>query len=232
MKIVRVGSPVSRRALVRGALVLGAAGVANGVAGCTGRSDTADGTPPVEDPSSDPPVAPPAARVLLAYFSRPGENYYYGDRIELETGNTQVLAGMIADRIACDLHRIEPSDPYSPDYEETVERNRMEQRGGARPAIANPIDSIEQYDVIVLASPVWSSTAPMIMRTFVEGLDFRGKIVLPVTTHAVSGLSGVPAVYQELCIGAQIGDGLAVQGEEVSAASPAVDEWVGGVGLL
>ncbi len=72
----------------------------------------------------------------------------------------------------------------------------------------------------------------MIMRTFVEGLDFRGKIVLPVTTHAVSGLSGVPDVYQELCIGAQIGDGLAVQGEEVTAASRAVEEWVGHVGLL
>ncbi|WP_230592559.1 hypothetical protein [Rhodococcoides fascians] len=100
MKDVRAERPVSRRALVRGVLVLGAAGVANGVAGCTGRADTTDGTPPAEEPSSDPPVAPPAAKVLLAYFWRSGENYYYGDRIELETGNTQVLAGMIADRIA------------------------------------------------------------------------------------------------------------------------------------
>lgn len=31
-------------------------------------------------------------RVLLAYFSRAGENYYFGDRINLEVGNTEVLA--------------------------------------------------------------------------------------------------------------------------------------------
>jgi hypothetical protein len=28
--------------------------------------------------------------VLLAYFSRAGENYYNGDRIDLEVGNTEV----------------------------------------------------------------------------------------------------------------------------------------------
>jgi hypothetical protein len=33
-----------------------------------------------------------ANRILLAYFSRPGENYYYGGRRNLEVGNTEVLA--------------------------------------------------------------------------------------------------------------------------------------------
>lgn len=32
----------------------------------------------------------------------------------------------------------------------------------------------------------------MIMRTFAEALDFEGKRVYPVTTHAVGGLCGVP----------------------------------------
>jgi hypothetical protein len=33
---------------------------------------------------------PEANRILLAYFSRAGENYYNGDRIDLEVGNTEV----------------------------------------------------------------------------------------------------------------------------------------------
>jgi flavodoxin len=48
---------------------------------------------------------------LLAYFSHAGENYHYGGRRNLEVGNTEVLAGLIRDSIACDVHRIEAADP-------------------------------------------------------------------------------------------------------------------------
>jgi hypothetical protein len=41
---------------------------------------------------------------------------------------------------------------------------------------------------VLLASPLWNVRPPMIMRTFAERYDFSGKIVLPVTTYAVSGL--------------------------------------------
>ena len=41
--------------------------------------------PPTERPHRRPPT-------LLAYFSKAGENYYYGDRIDLTVGNTQVVA--------------------------------------------------------------------------------------------------------------------------------------------
>lgn len=63
--------------------------------------------------SAGSPVAAPPARgkVLLAYFSRAGENYYYGGRTRLEVGNTEVLAGMISRRIGCDVRRIEPVEP-------------------------------------------------------------------------------------------------------------------------
>ena len=44
----------------------------------------------------------PASKVLLAYFSRAGENYYYGDRTTLEIGNTQVVAGLISSAITVD----------------------------------------------------------------------------------------------------------------------------------
>lgn len=52
------------------------------------------------------------AKVLVAYPSRPGESYYYGDRTWLEVGNTEVVAGMIADLIDCDVHKIEAAEPY------------------------------------------------------------------------------------------------------------------------
>ena len=48
--------------------------------------------------------------VLLAYFSRPGENHYFGDHTDLQVGNTEVLAGMICEQIPCDVYRIEAVD--------------------------------------------------------------------------------------------------------------------------
>jgi hypothetical protein len=70
---------------------------------------------------------------------------------------------MIGRLIDCDVHRIEAADPYPDAYAATVERNVREQDSNARPAIANPLDSIERYDTVLLGSPIWNVRAPMIM---------------------------------------------------------------------
>jgi flavodoxin len=144
-----------------------------------------------------------------------------------------VLAEIIAKRLDCDLHRIEAGDPYSDDYDETVARNVREQENDARPGIANPLGSIDRYDTILLASPIWNVRAPMIMSTFAERYDFSGKTVLPVTTYAMSGLGTTAEDYAQLCRGARIGTGLAVRGEEVrSEGARAVEAWLRRTRLL
>jgi hypothetical protein len=100
--------------------------------------------------------------ILLAYFSRPGENYWNGGRRHLKVGNTEVLARAISGRLDCDVHRIEAADPYPADYDETVQRNVQEQDADALPAVASPLASIDPYDTILLASPIWNVRAPMI----------------------------------------------------------------------
>lgn len=170
--------------------------------------------------------------VLLAYFSRAGENYYYGGRRQLTVGNTQVLANSISQRLGCDTYRIEPAEPYSDDYDDTVARNVREQNAHARPAIAKPLPSGGRYDTILLGSPIWNLRPPMIMSTFVEGLDLAGKTVLPFTTYAMSGLGTALNDYKQLIPAATIGDGLAVQGEQVSDADAAIQKWLRAAGLL
>ena len=185
----------------------------------------------------DPNRAPKSARalrgrILLAYFSRPGENYWNGGRRNLKVGNTEVLARAISARLDCDVHRIEAADPYPADYDETVERNVREQDTDARPAIANPLASIDEYGTILLASPIWNVRAPMIMTTFTESYDFAGKTVHPVTTYAMSGLGTTPRDYARECRGARIGTGLAVRGEQARSAGADVDAWLRRTGLL
>ena len=76
--------------------------------------------------------------MLLAYFSRAGENYHYGGRRDLKVGNTEVLARMIAGLTTVDVYRIGAADPYPDSYDATVARNVAEQDDNARPAIADP----------------------------------------------------------------------------------------------
>jgi flavodoxin len=171
-------------------------------------------------------------RILLAYFSRAGENYSYGGRTDLQVGNTEVLADMLSARLICDVHRIEAAEPYPDDYDDTVARNVREQEADARPAIANRLPSIDQYDTVLLASPIWNVRAPMIMLTFADSHDFSGRTVLPVTTYAMSGLGTTVDDYARSCRGARIGDGLAVRGEEVRGARATVDAWLRRTRLL
>lgn len=199
------------------------------MSGCSdaslGRANAESGQAPVRPTST-------GSTVLLAYFSRAGENYSYGGRTHLEVGNTEVLAGMISRLIGCDVHRIDAVDPYSDDYDETVARNVREQEADARPAIANPLASIEAYDTVLLGSPIWNVRAPMIMSTFVEGFDFTGKTVIPFTTYAMSGLGTTVRDYAALCPGATIAEGLAVRGEEVGDAGAAVEAWLRRINLI
>lgn len=224
------GALPRRRTVLRGTLLTATAALsATHLAGCS--------------PSSPPPSASPTPsqsaartgssveRVLLAYFSRPGENYYQGGRTDLKVGNTEVLAEKIADHIACDTYRIQAADPYPHDYEATVERNVREQDTDARPAIASRLPSLEGYDAVLLASPIWNFGAPMIMTTFTEALDFRGKTLHPITTHAMSGLGSTERDYAASCPGAQIAEGFAVRGEEVRDADIEVEAWLRRIGL-
>lgn len=233
---------MDRRSFLRTGLALGA--TAPVLASCastptavtTGTPTTAMPTPAPEtrdrtvpnDTSTTEATQPSAggARILLAWFSRPGENYYYGDRIDLEVGNTQVVAEMIAAALTVDTFRIDAADPYPNDYEQTVARNVEEEQADIRPEIVGPLPDVSGYDTVLLGSPVWNSQTPMIMRTFVEGLDLAGKTLHPFVTYAVSGMGRVRSDYVGLLPETTVTEGLAVQGEEAAQARPDVDSWL------
>jgi flavodoxin len=179
----------------------------------------------------------PGRRVLLAYYSRAGENYSYGGRTHLQVGNTEVVAEMITDLLAgqVDLavHRIGAAEPYDEgDYDAVVTRNVTEEQADARPALAHPLPDLTGVDTVLVGAPIWNVRPPMLMHTFLEGLDLTGTTVLPFVTYAVSGLGSTREVYARSCPRAELGEALAVHGEEAQDARPAVQDWLVRVGLL
>lgn len=221
---------LDRSGLLRGALVGTTGLLLGGTLTSCGQASPASARRERDDAQDD---AAAKRKVLIAYFSRPGENYYYyGGRRDLEIGNTEVLATMIAKHIAADVYRIRAVSPYPHDYEATVARNVREQNADARPRIANPLKSIDAYDVVLLGSPIWNVRPPMIMSTFAERFDFSGKTIHPFVTYAVSRLGATMATYAGLSTGARITAGLAVRGETVREAGPQVRAWLRRINLL
>ncbi|GAB3707433.1 flavodoxin [Mariniluteicoccus flavus] len=215
---------VTRRTLLGGVGAVAAAGLA----ACTSPSLTGG------------PAATPnrggANRVLLAFFSRPGENYWNGGRRTLEVGNTQVLAELIGERIACDVYRIEAAEPYPERYDPTVRRNLEEQESDARPTMAKAAPDMRGYETVLLGSPIWNVQPPMIMATFVEAIEAAGKDLVPFVTYAVSGPGQTEAFYGGLDTGALVRSCLAIRGEEVREPGPGpgadVDRWLLAAGLV
>lgn len=218
---------MSRKHFLRSSALVGLGAGAAFVTACTGSAQRGGN-------QASPNGAVPSAQsgqVLLVYFSRAGENYDRGGRIDLEIGNTRVVADMIAAATSADVYQIEAADPYPDDYEETVQRNVREQALDARPRIAGQLPDLAAYDTVLIGCPVWNVQAPMIMRTFIEGVDLSGKTVHPFVTHAVSGMGRVRTDYVRLLPGARVSDGLAVQGEEAAQARGEVEAWLRRIGL-
>lgn len=57
-----------------------------------------------------------------------------------------MLADLIRKHLDCDVYRIQAAAPYSDDYDDTVAQNVREQQADARPAIAQPLESIAAYE--------------------------------------------------------------------------------------
>lgn len=171
------------------------------------------------------------SKVLVAYFSRTGENYAVGN---ITTGNTEIVAGMIAAETGATLFRIDPATAYPDDYDECTEVARREKESGARPAIKGDI-AAEDYDIVFIGYPNWWGDAPMPVYTFIEKHRWQGKTVIPFCTHEGSGLGQTARNIGRACAGATMPGGLAVRGataqRDREAARRSVSEWLAGLEL-
>ncbi|WP_455617958.1 flavodoxin [Eisenbergiella sp.] len=147
--------------------------------------------------------------ILIAYFSRAGENYNVG---VIEKGNTEVIAEMIAGQTGGALFHIETVTPYPEDYRECTNVAQQELQNNARPELTATVDRFDDYDVVFLGYPNWWGDMPMAVYTFLESYDFAGKTIVPFATHEGSGLASTENSIAAACSGAEVLDGLAVRG--------------------
>lgn len=157
-------------------------------------------------------------KVLIAYYSRRGQNYVSGNIKDLKVGNTEAVAKMVQSFLNADLFQIETVEAYPEDYMETTEVAKRELHEQARPQLANTVAQMSEYDVIVLGYPNWWGTMPMAVYTFLESYDFAGKTIIPFCTHEGSGMGHSEAEIRRLCPSATVLSGTAIHGTSAPSA--------------
>lgn len=168
------------------------------------------------------------SKILIAYYSRKGQNYVNGAIKNLVKGNTEVFAEIIQKFIGGELFEIDTVKDYPADYTECTQVAKVEIQQKSRPELKNYLASLDDYDKIFLGYPVWWSIPPMAVSTFLEHYDFSGKKIFPFATHEGSGLGGSINYIKKICPEAEVMDGLAIHGAEAAQGAVQVECWIKG----
>ena len=136
-------------------------------------------------------------KVLVVYFSATGTTKSAAKKIKKATGGT--------------LYQIKAADPYTKadlNYDnDDCRANKEQEDGSVRPEIKGKVKNIRKYDVIFVGYPIWWSKEPMIIRTFLESYNLKGKIIVPFCTSGGSGISGSRKGVKAAAKGAKIRKG-------------------------
>ena len=150
------------------------------------------------------------------------------------TGNTEAVAGYIAEATGGDLFELEPAEPYTDaDLNWTDENSRVtleheDESLRNVELVADTVDNWDSYDTVFIGYPIWWGIAAWPVDTFVETNDFTGKTVIPFCTSSSSGLGQSGELLAEMA-----GTGDWQEGERFrsSASQEDVTEWVDSLGL-
>ena len=90
-------------------------------------------------------------------------------------GVTKKTAELLSDMAGADLFEIRPEVPYTKadlDWMDKKSRSTVEMNDpSSRPAIADKVEHMEQYDTVYVGFPIWWYVAPTIINTFLESYE-------------------------------------------------------------
>ena len=141
------------------------------------------------------------SKALIIYFTR--------------TGNTELFANYIKEKMNIELFKIVPAYPYPEDNDEMSKVCQEEQSSNARPEIKDPLTDVSEYDTILLGTPIWYGHIPNIVMTQLEKLNLNGKTIYPFNTHGGSGVGSTVTDIKQYAIGANVKDGFPLLGTYV-----------------
>lgn len=153
-------------------------------------------------------------KVLIVYYSLSGTTENVAKQLKQKTNGT--------------LYELAVTRPYSQDAQITSARAKKEIRIENLPTLKGTLPNLSQYDVILIGGPVWSGTVSSPVFSYLQRVNFRGKIVAPFWTD--SGKPGNYATdFNEHVKDGNLIKGLDISGETGDALGQKLDTWLSSI---
>lgn len=164
--------------------------------------------------------------ILIAYYSRAGENYMAEGIRSIKVGNTKIVANFIKEITEGDLFEIESDRVYSEKYNVCIKEAQDDLISLRKMNILNIPKDIDDYEVIYLGFPNYWGSMPMQVYWFLKSINTNGKIIYPFCTSEGSGFANSLSEIASLCPKAIIKAGLALRGSDASISKDKVQNWI------
>lgn len=172
-------------------------------------------------------------KVLVAYFTWPepdGVDASSGASRVMSDGrlygNTEFVAHIISEATGGDLFAIKTEKSYPSPHKALIDDAKKEAENNGRPRMATHIENLKDYDVIFVGYPNWWYDMPMVIYSFFDEYDFKGKTVIPFVTHGGSRFSQSVQTIKELEKEAQVIEGPSVSARSVPSAEQSIMNWL------
>ncbi len=109
------------------------------------------------------------SNILVVYFS--------------QSGTTRGIAERIVELTGSDTYRILAAEPYEGDGYPDSDRIQDEAYNDKRSGVANLPENLDNYDTIFVGTPIWWHYPAMVVCTFLDNYDFKGKTIIPFCTY-------------------------------------------------
>lgn len=153
-----------------------------------------------------------AQKMLVLYYS--------------ETGTTKTVAEELQKQLNADIESIEAVEPYSGNFQETIQRGQREMQSGEWPAIKPIQKKIADYDIIFLGYPIWFGTYANPIVTLIKENDFARKTIVPFCSFGSGGLNTSTDALKKALPKATIKEGYGVRTARVAAAPKELDRFL------
>ncbi len=169
-----------------------------------------------ETPESLP--TPGSEKTLIVYFSW--------------SGNTRTVANIIHELTGSNIVEIEVEEPYSDVYNEVTARARQELDNDIHPVLRTRVENMDEYDTLIVGTPIWSSRLAPPVKSFLAGYDLAGKKIAPFCTHGGSGTAQSVNNIRKVCPDSEILQSLAISGSRAENSRNDVIHWLQAIGII
>lgn len=143
-----------------------------------------------------------------------------------ENGTTKAVAEELQKQLGADIEAIEAVEPYSGNFQATIERCNKERESGQTPALKALQSNIADYDTIFLGYPIWFGTYALPIATLVKEQTFEGKTIIPFCSFGSGGLNTSTADLEKALPKANILKGYGVRTARVASAAKELNRFL------